>query len=88
MTERQDEVERLKTLLDQKEKEIDLLREKIQACQVPNPLTPESINNSSVPNYFKYCTGFTYSDFNELYELYAHFSEYQTMTQPHKHTSP
>ena len=66
MTERQDEVERMKTLLDQKEKEIDLLREKLQTCQVPNPLTPESINSSSVPDYFKYCTGFTYSDFNKL----------------------
>ncbi|KAJ8379183.1 hypothetical protein AAFF_G00222950, partial [Aldrovandia affinis] len=45
MTETQEEVERLKTLLAQKEKEKDLLQEKIQACQAPNPLTPESINN-------------------------------------------
>lgn len=43
-----------------------LLREKIQTCQAPFPLTPETTNNSSVSNYFRYCTGFTYDQFNKL----------------------
>jgi len=64
--EKQEELERLKTLLAQKEQENDLLRMKIRTCQVPYPLTAEVINNSSVPNYFQYCTGFTYDEFNKL----------------------
>ncbi|CAM4425782.1 unnamed protein product [Leuciscus chuanchicus] len=57
MKEKQEELELLKTLLAQKEKENDLLRAKIQTCQAPYPLTAEVMNNSSVPNYFRYCTG-------------------------------
>ncbi|XP_056145698.1 uncharacterized protein LOC130120899 isoform X2 [Lampris incognitus] len=29
-------------------------------------LTPEVINNSSIPNFFEYCTGFTYCQYNDL----------------------
>lgn len=82
MTETQEEVERLKTLLGQKEKENDLLRKKIQACQAPNPLTPETINNSSVSNYFKYCTGFTYDDFNKLCTFFR-LPDNETAPQTH-----
>ncbi|XP_042598846.1 uncharacterized protein LOC109111146 isoform X2 [Cyprinus carpio] len=69
--ETQVELERLKTLLALKEKENDLLREKIQTHQALYPLTPETVNNSSVPNYFKYCTGFTYDEFNELCRFFT-----------------
>ncbi|KAG1942921.1 hypothetical protein F2P79_015290 [Pimephales promelas] len=41
MEEKQEELERLKTLLAQKEQENDLLRMKIRTCQVPYPLTAE-----------------------------------------------
>ncbi|XP_048051502.1 uncharacterized protein LOC125271507 [Megalobrama amblycephala] len=59
MGEIQEELKRMKALLAQKEKEKenDLLREKMQTGQAPYPLTPETINNSSVPNYFGYCNG-------------------------------
>lgn len=66
MTEAQNEVERLKILLSLKEKENDLLKLQILACQASTPLTPEIVHKSSVPNYFEYCTGFTYDIFNKL----------------------
>ncbi|KAK9972719.1 hypothetical protein ABG768_026006 [Culter alburnus] len=56
MGEKREELKRLKALLAQKEKENDLLREKMQTGLAPYPLTPETINNSSVPNYFGYFT--------------------------------
>ncbi|XP_016367233.1 uncharacterized protein LOC107707669 isoform X1 [Sinocyclocheilus rhinocerous] len=80
--ETQVELERLKTLLAQKEKENDLLREKIQAHQALYPLTPETVNNSSVPNYFKYCTGFTYDEFNKLCRFFA-LPDNETVPQTH-----
>ncbi|XP_055065067.2 uncharacterized protein [Misgurnus anguillicaudatus] len=64
--EEEEEVERLKALLAEKEQENDLLMEKIRTFQATYPLTPEIINNSSVPNYFRHCTGFTYDGFNKL----------------------
>ncbi len=80
--ETQVELERLKTLLTQKEKENDLLREKIQTHQALYPLTPETVNNSSVPNYFKYCTGFTYDEFNELCRFFT-LPANETIPQTH-----
>ncbi|XP_057187997.1 uncharacterized protein LOC130553195 isoform X2 [Triplophysa rosa] len=82
MRENQEEVEKLKALLAQKEQENDLLREKIQTCQAPYPLTPETINNSSVPNYFRYCTGFTYDEFNKLCR-FLRLPDSETVTQTH-----
>lgn len=68
--EEEEEVERLKALLAEKEQENDLLREKIRAFQATYPITPEIINNSSVPNYFRHCTGFTYDEFNKLCKFF------------------
>ncbi len=82
LKETQEELERLKTLLAQKEKENDLLREKIQTLQACYPLTPETINNSSVPNYFKYCTGFTYDEFNKLCRFFR-LPDNETVPQTH-----
>ncbi|XP_058604584.1 uncharacterized protein LOC131522822 isoform X2 [Onychostoma macrolepis] len=76
------ELQRLKTLLAQKEKENDLLREKIRTHQALYPLTPETVNDSSVPNYFKYCTGFTYDEFNELCRFFT-LPENETVPQTH-----
>lgn len=82
MKEKQEELERLKTLLAQKEKENDLLRAKIQTCQASYPLTAEVINNSSVPNYFRYCTGFTYDEFNKLCRFFR-LPDNDTVPQTH-----
>ncbi|CAM4658746.1 unnamed protein product [Leuciscus chuanchicus] len=77
-TEDQEEVNRLKRQLADKEKENALLREEIKTYQASHPLThttptqahyqltPETISNCSVPEYFKYCTGFNYDEFNKL----------------------
>ncbi|ROI81784.1 hypothetical protein DPX16_22019 [Anabarilius grahami] len=80
--ENQEELKRLKALLAQKEKENDLLREKMQTGQAPYPLTPETINNSSVPNYFGYCTGFTYDEFNKLCRFFR-LPDSETIPQTH-----
>lgn len=82
MRENQEEVERLKSLLVQKEQENDQLREKIRTCQALYPLTPEIINNSSVPYYFRYCTGFTYDEFNKLCR-FLRLPDGETVTQTH-----
>lgn len=51
-------------------KEIEALKKRIRDLeQNQNPhnyLTPESVNESKVPNYFVYCTGFTYGQYNDL----------------------
>ncbi len=62
--ETQEELERWKTLLAQKEK--DLLKEKMQTHQARYPLTPETINNSSVPNYFSNTALGSLDEFNNL----------------------
>lgn len=85
MGEKREELKRLKALLAQKEKENDLLREKMQTGLAPYPLTPETINNSSVPNSFGYFTVF--SVMMSLTNS-ADFSDYQIVKQSHKHTFP
>ncbi|KAK7117021.1 hypothetical protein R3I94_022537 [Phoxinus phoxinus] len=82
MEEKQEELERLKTLFAQKENENDLLRAKIRTCQAPYPLTAEVINNSSVPDYFRYCTGFTYDEFNKLCRFFR-LPDNDTVPQTH-----
>ncbi|KAM3611186.1 uncharacterized protein V6R79_014647 [Siganus canaliculatus] len=82
MTETLQELERLKTLLAEKEEENDLLREALRAHQASHSLTPEMINNSQVSDYFTYCTGFKYDEFNKLCTFFT-IPVSQTAPQTH-----
>lgn len=62
-----EELLRLKTMLAQRDAEIDLLRKN----WIPNRLTPEILHHSSITNYFQYCTGFNYDKFNNICSVFA-----------------
>lgn len=91
-TEDQEEVNRLKSELVAKVKENALLREEIQTYQASHPLTlatptqahypltPETTSNCNVPEYFKYCTGFSYDEFNKLCAFFRIPSTADTQT--------
>ena len=53
--------------LDAKDAQLQLLREQLQNAHAT---TPESLRDSSVPDYFHYNTGFTYDRFNDLCEFF------------------
>ncbi|XP_051813815.1 uncharacterized protein LOC127536712 isoform X2 [Acanthochromis polyacanthus] len=58
-----DQINTLKTELNLHKTEILTLNEQIKALEC---LTPERVYKSTIPRYFQYCTGFTYSQYNEL----------------------
>ncbi|XP_056150909.1 uncharacterized protein LOC130125376 [Lampris incognitus] len=59
----------LKMELQAKDSQIQLLGKELHAYTT-NALTPECLNNSHVPEYFHYCTEFTYDQFNSLCEFF------------------
>lgn len=63
------EMVNLKMELRAKDGQIQLLEKEIQIARTTDTLTPESLNQSHVPGYFHYCTGFTYGQFNSLCEF-------------------
>ena len=63
LTSLKETVNRQKMSLDEKDAEIQLLKQQLQNSRAT---TPESLHQSPVPNYFQYNTGFTYDDFNNL----------------------
>ena len=52
----------LRTMLAQKEAEMLYLKKN----QTLTSLTPELLHRSNISNYFQYCTGFSYDQFNNL----------------------
>ena len=58
----------LKTELNLHKKEIKALKKHIKALEC---LTPEIVSKSSIPGYFEYCTGFTYSQYNDLCSFFT-----------------
>ncbi|KAK0154105.1 hypothetical protein N1851_003822 [Merluccius polli] len=76
----QEEVRTLREALTAHEQEIISLRVKLEAKDRElhlhnqlqyNKLNPESLNTSHVPDYFQYCTCFTYDQFNILCDFFS-----------------
>ena len=73
----QEELRTLQDALTAQKQEIITLRVKLEAkdrelhLQKCTDLNPEILNISHVPDYFKYCTGFTYDQFNVLCNLFS-----------------
>lgn len=57
----------LRTMLAQKDAEIEDLKKN----QTLTSLTPELLHRSNISNYFRYCTGFSYDQFNNLCSVFA-----------------
>lgn len=66
-TEMEQELLRLRTMLAQKDAEIKELKKH----QIQTRLTPELLQHSNIANYFKYCTGFNYDQFNNLCSVFV-----------------
>lgn len=56
----------LRMELDQRNHQLQFL----QNTHTTDPLTPESVNQSHVPDYFQCLTGFTHDQFNSLCEFF------------------
>ncbi|XP_056158083.1 cytochrome P450 2K3-like, partial [Lampris incognitus] len=67
LAEQKQEMLNLKMELQGKDSQIQLLGKELHAYTT-DALTPECLNNSHVPEYFHYCTEFTYDQFNSLYK--------------------
>ncbi|XP_035253283.1 uncharacterized protein LOC118216299 isoform X2 [Anguilla anguilla] len=64
------EVERLRKMVSSQAETIEHLRKQLRMSDLKHTrVTPESINDSKIPNYFEYCTGFTFEQFNNLCTL-------------------
>lgn len=61
--EKEEYVNSLKTELNLHMEEIKALKKHIKDLEC---LTPEIVNESRIPSYFEYCTGFTYTQYNDL----------------------
>ncbi|KAK2881491.1 hypothetical protein Q8A67_018759 [Cirrhinus molitorella] len=57
----------LRTMLAQKDAEIEELKKNLTLTR----LTPELLHRSNIANYFQYCTGFSYDQFNNLCSVFA-----------------
>lgn len=61
--EEQENINILKAELNLHKREINALKKHIKDLE---SLTPETVSKSRIPSYFEYCTGFTYSQYNDL----------------------
>lgn len=58
----------LRTMLAQKLAEIEDLKKN---QTLTTTLTPELLHHSNISNYFRYCTGFSYNEFNDLCSVFS-----------------
>lgn len=59
----------LKLQLKAKDGQLHRLQKELQFAHTSNTLNPETLNTSHVPDYFHFCTGFSYDQFNSLCEF-------------------
>ncbi|KAK0134187.1 hypothetical protein N1851_030250 [Merluccius polli] len=92
----QEEVRTLRDALTAHEEEIISLRVKLEAKDRElhlhnqlqyNKLNPESLNKSHVPDYFQYCTGFIYDQFN-IFPPLTDTDEIETKFGPQRFSLP
>lgn len=72
----------LKLQLEAKDVQLHHLQKELQDAHTSDALNPEIFNQSHVPDYFHYCTGFSYEQFKSL----CQFLTFQLIQVHHKHT--
>lgn len=60
----------LKLQLEAKDVQLHHLQKELQNAHTSDALNPEILNQSHVPDYFHYCTGFSYEQFNSLCQFF------------------
>ncbi len=60
----------LKLQLKAKDGQLHHLQKELQYAHTSDALNPEILNQSHVPDYFHYCTGFSYEQFNSLCQFF------------------
>lgn len=60
----------LKLQLEAKDVQFHHLQKELQNAHTSDALNPEILNQSYVPDYFHYCTGFSYEQFNSLCQFF------------------